>query len=86
MAQLQFNGIGIRALSACVPATVSKNAEALRGPGMAVDVGGDAGLGPDDDLRTLSDGLAGQVAVDLHHRVHGAAAPVLQRALVALDG
>ncbi|MBR5621697.1 MAG: hypothetical protein IKW49_00750, partial [Opitutales bacterium] len=31
MAQLQFNGIGIRALSACVPATVSKNAEALRG-------------------------------------------------------
>lgn len=31
MARLQFNGIGIRALSACVPATVSKNAEALRG-------------------------------------------------------
>lgn len=31
MAQLQFKGIGIRALSACVPATVSKNAEALRG-------------------------------------------------------
>ena len=31
MALLQFKGIGIRALSACVPATVSKNAEALRG-------------------------------------------------------
>lgn len=31
MAQLQFNGIGIRALSACVPANISKNEEALRG-------------------------------------------------------
>lgn len=55
-------------------------------PGMAVDVGGDAGLGPDDDLGAFGDGLAGEVAVDLHHRVHGAAAPVLQRPLVALDG
>lgn len=55
-------------------------------PGMAVDVGGDAGLGPDDDLGALGDGLAGEVAVDLHHRVHGATAPVLQRPLVALDG
>ena len=55
-------------------------------PGMAVDVGGDAGLGPDDDLGSLGGGLAGEVAVDLHHRVHGAVAPVLQRPLVALDG
>lgn len=31
MAQLQFSGIGIRALAACVPAIVSKNAEALQG-------------------------------------------------------
>ena len=31
MAQLQFNGIGIRALAACVPAMISKNEEALRG-------------------------------------------------------
>lgn len=31
MAQLQFNGIGIRALAACVPADVSKNEDALKG-------------------------------------------------------
>lgn len=31
MATLQFSGIGIRAISACVPANVSKNAEALKG-------------------------------------------------------
>lgn len=31
MAQLQFSGIGIRALAACVPENVSKNEEALRG-------------------------------------------------------
>ena len=30
MATLQFSGIGIRAISACVPANVSKNAEALK--------------------------------------------------------
>lgn len=31
MAQLTFNGIGVRALSACVPADISKNEEALKG-------------------------------------------------------
>lgn len=31
MAQLQFSGVGIRALAACVPANVSKNADALQG-------------------------------------------------------
>lgn len=31
MANLRFNGIGIRAIAACVPADVSRNAEALRG-------------------------------------------------------
>lgn len=30
MAQLQFSNVGIRALAACVPATVSKNEDALR--------------------------------------------------------
>lgn len=38
MAQLQFSGIGIRALAACVPADVSKNEEALKG------------VVPDDDI------------------------------------
>lgn len=31
MARLQFNGIGIRAVSACVPARISRNEEALKG-------------------------------------------------------
>lgn len=31
MAVLQFNGVGIRAVAACVPANVSRNADALRG-------------------------------------------------------
>lgn len=31
MAVLQFNGVGIRAIAACVPANASRNADALRG-------------------------------------------------------
>lgn len=31
MARLQFNGIGIRAISACVPSKISRNEEALKG-------------------------------------------------------
>lgn len=31
MANLQFNGVGIRAVAACVPAEISRNADALRG-------------------------------------------------------
>lgn len=31
MANIQFNGVGIRAVAACVPADVSRNADALRG-------------------------------------------------------
>lgn len=31
MANIQFNGVGIRAVAACVPADVSRNVDALRG-------------------------------------------------------
>ena len=53
---------------------------------VGINVHGNGGLGPDDQLRTIGHSAAGKCLVGLHHLSRLTYAPVVQRGVIALNG